>query len=233
MKTHFFYIACILVCAAIIFYMDKRLARVEREASSYASALVEKEAEVTYYRNERGRIIAQKEAAVLTSQEIAKAYPKVIEEMKKEFDIKLKDMKAYVRNEFEARGSGNSTIHNHYVIDSTGRRVPVWEMRVSDGYLDFRSTVIDSLHAPYTYSYTDTATTVISRKKKWLFGKESLYSSTMFRNPNAKVTGTTNILVNNYKDKRWVISIGASYVPFSESGKFQPTITAGYALFKF
>jgi dihydropteroate synthase len=134
--------------------------------------------------------------------------------LKEEFNIKMKNLEAYVRNEFKAQGSGNSVVHNHYTTDSTGKRYPYWELKATDGYLDFRASVYDSLHAPYTYSYSDTITTAIAVKKKWLgIGRDKLYATSMLKNPNAKVVGTTNLLVD-HKDKRFGVMVFGGYDPF-------------------
>ena len=162
--------------------------------------------------------------------QIAAAYPEIVKELKEEFDVKLKDMEVYIKNEFKAQGSGNGTvIHNHYT-DSSGTTVPYWEVKAFDGYLDFSGKVSDSLSMDYKYTYTDTITTVISTKKKWFLGKETTYANSMLRNKNAKVTGATNVMVDK-KDKRFVIYVGVGYDPFMG----QPTISVGggFALIKF
>jgi hypothetical protein len=69
-------------------------------------------------------------------------------------------------------------------------------------------------------------------KKIWQIWKdEKLYATTMFSNPNAKITGTTSILVDNYRDKRWVLSVGGYVDPFNQ--KAGVSLNFGYALLKF
>jgi len=195
------------------------------------SIIEEKNATIQYYITKDKRTVAEKDAAIATAEQFKNAYPALANEIIKSFDIKIKDLRAYVRNEFEAHGSGNAVTNNHYYIDSTVVRHSIWELKASDGYLDFRATVIDSLHAPYEYQYTDTITTAIAIRKKWFAGKERLYATSELRNPNAKIIGTTNVLIKDYRDKRWVISAGVSYIPFTNT--FQPTVSFGYALIKF
>lgn len=230
MKTYLPYIVYLMLTLTAIYYYLENQKNLEIIASQ-DSALTELNAEVEYRTTKEGRIIAQKDAAVMASQEIAKAYPAVVEQLKKDFDVKVREMKAYMRSEFEARGSGNSIVHNHYITDSTGRQVPAWELKASDGHLDFRATVIDSLHAPYTYTYADTITTVISIRKKWFLGDEHPQAQTMFANKNAKAIHTTNILDKGVRDKRCVISAGAAYIPFDN--KVMPYVGIGYAIVKF
>lgn len=237
MRTHLLYIAAIAGLLIVVFVLMQINSGQKSIIDQKDSAINEKNDSIEYYRNERGHLIAEKDAAVLSASETAKAYPAVVEELRREFDVEVKDMKAYVHNEFEARGSGTPTVvHNHY-IDSAGNQVPYREVKVSDGYLEFSATVFesplfDSLKSHYEYTYTDFITTVISKRKKWFLGKEIIQAQSRLGNPEAKVTNTTNILEKSAKDNRWGVMIGASYIPFAEEYKVQPTVTVGYNLIK-
>jgi hypothetical protein len=69
-------------------------------------------------------------------------------------------------------------------------------------------------------------------KKKWLgFGKDQLYATTSLRNPNAKVISATNLLVDTFKDKRWIVYVGVGYDPINNT--VTPNIGVGYSLLKF
>jgi hypothetical protein len=196
------------------------------------TVISEKDDTIRHYINENGRVVAEKTAALITAKELSQAYPLIAAELKNDFDIKLKNLRAYMQSQFAAQGSGNATITNNYHIDSLGRKVHFKDFDVSDGYLTFHSVLYDSLvTAPYKYLYQDTISTAINVKKKWLFGNEKLYSSSMLKNPNAKVTGTTNILIDTHKDKRWYIGIGASYNPINNT--IGPSVNVGYTLIKF
>jgi hypothetical protein len=218
----------VLVGASFFFYdqWQKSLETVRQKES----IITEQSAEIKYRKTKEERIIATKDAAVLSSQEIAKAYPQVIEQLKKEFDIKLKDVRAYIRNEFEARGQGVSTITNYYV-DSAGNKIDSRELLFDDGYLMFRSVLDSSSHAMSTYVYRDTISTILSTKKKWFLGNEKMYASSMLQNKNALVTGSTNLMVSTYRDKRWTLSAGAYYDPIRQD--YGLGIIFGYALIKF
>lgn len=231
MKTHLTYLIIIGVLAAILFYLFDRNLKNKLETEQLKGIIEEKSAEIIYRKNENGRILAQKKASELTTKQLQEAYPLIVKEIQKEFDLKIKDVKAYIRNEFEARGSGNSTINHYTYTDSAGNKYPIWKLKVQDQYLDFSATVYDSLHAPYEYVYRDTISTVVSVKKKWIFGDEKLYATSMLKNQNAKVTGATNLLINNYRDKRFTLGPVVYFDPFSQ--KFGIGVGAGYALFKF
>lgn len=164
--------------------------------------------------------------------DFADAYPKFAEKLTDEFNIKIKrDLKAYIHAEFQARGSGEATvINNHYAIPDSSGRTPQWEMKASDGYLSFRATVYDSLHAPYSYTYDDTLQYAFHMKRKWLLGKEKLYGSGMLSNKKARITKSTAVLINDFKDKRFGVGpfVGVDY-------RLQATfgISVHYSLFKF
>lgn len=231
MRTNITYLAIIIGLALIAIFLFDRLQNKIHEANDLKSSVIEKDAIIEYHKNKLGQTVAQKDAAILQTKQIAEAYPKIVEDLTKQFDIKLKDMRAYISNQFDAHGQGNTTVNHYHYTDSAGVSRSYLNLKVSDGYLSFRAKVYDSLNAPYTYDYMDTAKTVISAKKKWVLGDEKYYSTTIFSNKNAKITGTTNVLVDNVRDKRWVISAGVSYLPLTS--QVQPTITFGYALIKF
>lgn len=237
MKTHAIYFGILLIVLLASGSILLALKRANIALDHKDSIIAEKDTIIHYRTNQYNQVVAEKNAAVATTKEIAKAYPLVVEELKKEFDIKLRDMRAYVRNEFVAQGHGNSTINNHYYTDSLGNQHTSWTLRASDGYLDFRANVMDSLNAPYQYHYGDTATTVFHGKKTWFLGNEKMYSSTRFRNPNSRVVNATNILVDNYRDRRWVLGVGISYLPLMYKERWtmqvQPSVTFSYALLKF
>ena len=230
---HKFYIIIIAVILLLLFYFINRVETLSRVNSRQSSIISEKTDSISYIKTDRGKIIAEKDAAVASVKEFKEAYPAFAEEIKKEFDIKLKDMKAYMRTEFMAHGSGQAEVTNNYYIDSTGVKNHKWEMKASDGYLTFLATVYDSIHAPYEYFYSDTVTNIINTKKKWLFGNETLSSQVKFNNPNSRAIKMTNVVIDNYRDKRWGIMVGVSYSPFTPDTPVLPTITAGYNLFKF
>jgi len=226
------YVGIIAVASLLAFYLFHRNRDLAEQIDHKNNIIAEKEDTIRYKTNNEGKLVAEKLAAQATAKEIAKAYPNIEEEIKRDFDVKLGDMKAYIKNQFAANGKGNSTINNHYYTDSAGNEFKRRDLLFQDGYLRFTASIYDSADiASSFYTYSDTITTVIHSKKKWFLGKESLYASSLLRNPNAKVTGTTNLLVDTYRDKRFVIYVGAGYDPFNN----QPTISlgVGYALIKF
>lgn len=230
MSRDAYYIIAILLLLLALGFAAMHIRRINAENKSKDTIIAEKNDSIRYHKNETGRVVAEKLAAEATAKELAAAYPKLKEELLREFDVKLKDVKAYVKNTFQATGSGNAEIHNHYTLtDSSGRKVPYWELRVQDGYLDFRTTVIDSLHSPYSYAYTDTITTVFATKREHWYSKRKLYASSSLKNKNAKVIGTTNMLVKDYKDQRFILTVGVSYLPFEN--RWGPSINFGYKLF--
>lgn len=236
-KSHILYIIIIGIVLLVLFKVVSYAKKLHDEIGRKDSIIEEKVDSIHYHINEYNHVVGEKIAAVATNKELIKAYPDLVSEIRREFDIKAKEIRAIVRNEFAAHGQGNSTINNHYYTDSTGVQRSSWDLIASDGYLNFRATVIDSTSAPYKYNYSDTAITVISARKKWILGSEKLYSSTVFKNPNARINAGTSVLINNHRDKRWVISAGVSYLPLkygeSWAEQIQPSITIGYALFKF
>lgn len=104
---------------------------------------------------------------------------------------------------------------------------------VQDGYLDLQAQVYDPLNAPYEYTYGDTAKTAFIMRGKW-FQKKQLYASTLFSNPNARILNTTNILVDQCKDRRWGIGPYVGY-GLTSDGKLNMSfgLSVNYDLLKF
>lgn len=231
-KEHVYWAAIAMLLFLFVF-LQLRYEHERQKNSQLNTVISEKNDSLHYHRNEQGRLIAEKVAAEVRYQDLQKAYPEIAESIRKEFDLKLKDVKVFIRNEFAARGEGKgSVVTNNYYDSTTHRTIRFKDFSMDDGYLKFDTRLYDSLSsALYSYIYSDTSNTVVHSKKKWLFGKEQLYSSTMFSNPNAKVVNSTNVLINNYRDKRFNISIGVYGDPFRMT--WGPAVTVGYSLIKF
>lgn len=220
-----------LALAGMVALLGTELIKLKRKNSHQESVISELTDSIRYSKTNEGKVIAEKSAALLSHNDVSQAYPSVLKKLE-EMDIRLKNMRAYMQSQFSAHGSGQGTINNHFHVDSTGRQVRFKEFSMNDGYLFFRTTLYDSSYqSTYEYNYTDTISTVIHARKKWFLGNERLYANSMLQNPNAKVTGTTNLLIDSYKDKRWYVGVGASYNPLTNT--FGPSINFGYALFKF
>ena len=221
-------VAAIVLMSVIWIIHEMR--KMKKNEENYQSIIREKDAIITYKTNKEGDLIAQKDAAVGSYKQLAEAYPEIAKSIQKDFDIKLKNLKAYMQAEFEARGSGNSQVTNNYYIDSAGNKVEYFKLKASDGFLDFNADVYSPKNAPYTYSYTDSIQYTISTDKKWFLGNERLLASGKLSNPGAKITNTTSYLVESYRDKRFYLGAGMSY---GLDGRFVPSIQIGYAFIKF
>jgi len=232
MQRDFYYIVAIAILIGLTFFCYDRWQSARQTVSQQSSVIAEMQDTLKYHRNQEGRLVAEKLAAqVQNAEDFKKSYQRFAEDITKQFDVKLKQVRVAIRQEFEARGSGQATVNHYYRSDSTGSKYPVWKLRAADGYLDFSAELLDSLHAPYSYIYQDTITTLVTARKKWFFGSEHLYSSSALRNKNARITNSTSVLVKSYRDKRWVISVGVSYDPLNN--RMVPAVQAGYKLIGF
>lgn len=227
-KSYLLILFCMAIAlAAFIAITADQNNRIKRQDSIIA----EKTDSITYRKTEAGKLIADKLAAEATAKEFAQAYPAFAESLRRDFDIKISNLKAYLRSEFQAHGTGNTTIENHYITDSTGRRVSFQDFKIDDGYLSLRATVFDSLHAPYEYFYEDTLQVAFHTKKKWFLGNQKLYGSGMLSNKNARIVNQTSVLIKNYRDKRFNVSVGVLYDPLSS--EWHPGISLGFSLLSF
>lgn len=170
--------------------------------------------EVEYLKSETGNLLARARAAEVRADDFKRIYPEIANTLMEDFDVRVKDLKAFIRSEISVVSSGDGTItNNHYYVTSKGDSVRYSEFSMNDGYLRMSASLFDSLHSPYRYEYTDTISVAVHTKKKWFLGKETLYTTSTLANPSARVVGGTSVLVNDYRDKRFGLGIGVYYVP--------------------
>lgn len=198
--------------------------------SEYSSIIREKNSEIVYHKNKEGKLIAEKEQAVATIEKFTEFYNDELVQLRKDFNVKDKELRQYIKAEFAANNKGTSSvINNNYYDSATNRTVEARDFSIQDGYLDLSALVLPD-RAKWSYSYGDTLSIIGKAKKKWFLGKETYFVDAMFRNPNAKVTSMTNVRIDEFKDKRWVIGAGAA---ISIDGRLAPGLFVGYSIFKF
>jgi hypothetical protein len=228
MKLHLTYLGLLAAVILLCIFFASQWIHSTGVIKEQASIISEKTAQIEYHINDKGKIVAEKVAAEASLKELSKAYPELAKELKEEFGVEMKRMKAYIRNEFEVRGSGMSSITNNYYDTATEKNVQ--RLEFNDGYLDFNALIDSTNHALSLYSYRDTIRTVLHTEKKWFFGNEKLFATSSLNNPSAKVTSTTNLLVK-HRDKRWVVSAGIYGDPLLR--QYGVGLHFGYALIKF
>lgn len=247
-NVHYAYISAIIILLIILIVIKGAYDDQKIETKGLTSALSEKDAKIEKLTNSLGETIFRKQAAELRVKDLEKAYPELAATIEKQFDVKMKNLKAYIENQFVVHGTGTGTvINNNYNYDSaTNTASDSLKYAMDDGFLKFNVNLelkfkdkFSITQSPYHYQYVDTAKTVIASNKKFFqfWKNEKLFATTKFSNPNSSITGATNILVNDYKDKRFSIgmSVGWGLVKVGDevhTGFFGgPSVS--YSLFKF
>lgn len=221
-------IIIIPLLGAVLGYMVQHNRKLISELKGKDSIIREKTDSLHYERNAKDQEIASKNAAVASLHQLKQAYGNDLTEIKRELNIRDRDLKAFMKANFQAQGYGTTTIiHNHY--DSTGAQVVQPAFSIEDGYLALSGVVKDTT-LTYQYTYTDQILAAFHYENKGWFKKE-LHWSGRLSNPNARITSATNAIVEEYKDKRWNVSVGVSYSPFTQ--QVLPTVSVGWAVFKF
>jgi hypothetical protein len=232
MKESTLFTALFTAVLAVIIIISLRLLNNKNEViEQLNSAVAEKNAIITYHKNLEGKLVAQKDAAELQAKDLKKIYPEIYNALRQELNVKTNDLKVYIKSEIKAVGSGEGEITNNYYTTPAGERKEYTTFSMDDGYLQMQADIFDSLTAKYSYSYSDTIQQAISTKKKWFLGKEQLYGSATLSNKNAKVVNSQNILIKDYKDKRFGLGVGVLYDPFTTS--FHLGVGIQYNLIKF
>lgn len=216
----------IIIASILIIELNKRVQSLQGANRSLTSEMIT-------YRNDNGRLLSQVSAAEIRAKDIEKQLPEVYASLKKDFDIKSRNLRAYMQAEFVARGSGNATITKIDTVLQTNSKFEPFAVIVQDGYLSLQADVYDSLTAPYEYEYADTIKYAFHMKGKFLQRKQ-LYGTGMLSNPNAMIVNSDAVLVNEFKDKRWGIGPALTY-GVSSDGKlnFNFGISVHYSLIKF
>jgi hypothetical protein len=242
LKTILPYIA-IAVLAFLLFRSCDQAAEVR---DSLSSIIESREGEVRYLKTELGKTISEKQAAEVSAHQFKEHYKKDLKRLEDEFNIKLKRIKVFATAPIQVDGEGMSFISED-PIDFTGNGKfhlrNLDSLRLSNGssshlmfsdkYLSFDVDMSEGREGGYksTYTYRDTISYVLHVKKRWIFGKERLYGSWMFENPNAVALNPESVVIEEYKDKRFAVTIGPYFDPFR--GNYGVSIGLGWTLIKF
>lgn len=230
MKKDLTYLAVIAALAVLVYILSTRNQINAGNLSRATSIIREQQAEITYRKDNEGRIIADKLAAEATAKQLTEAYPSLANTLIKDFDIKLKNLRTVLQAEIKATGKGTGIIIRDTIWRENQIANVVDSIFATDQYLRFKGQVSKE-GFEWNYEYTDSLIFATHVKKKWLFGKEQLFVSGRLANPSAKVTRQTAIQVSDCRDKRFSVQIGIVYDPFNN--RLAPGIGIGYSLFKF
>lgn len=225
MKLHTYLLASM---ALVIAFLIWRLSIVSRKLDSSDSALIEKTDSIRYFNSKSGKTVAVKAAAEITKADLKEHYQDLAADLQ-DMKVKLNSVRAVLRAVVEAKGEGGVTIVHDTVRLPGVVPVILDSVFISDGWLSLRGGIKDQQFG-YRYTYQDSIVMSNSAKKKWLFGKETLIGSARLSNPSARVTSMTSILIKQPRDKRFVISAGLNYNPFTNT--VAPGIHCGFALIK-
>lgn len=232
MKAHLTYTLIVLALILALAHFIERSRKLNDEMDRKESVIAEKTDSIKHWKNSAGQAVAEKVAAQVSTKELKEFYKSEIDQIREELGIKDKNLRAFVKAEFAAHGEGSTVINNQFFQDSSGVSVERNTFMIADGYLTL-DAILDSTEVNYKYNYKDELLTAFEVRRSWVFGKEKLFASGRLKNKNAMITNSTSVMVDNYKDRRFVVVAGASWLPFNPDVQFWPTLTVGYALIKF
>lgn len=176
-----------------------------QDKAEYQEIMQEKDDTIRYHRAQTGQLIASKLAAEADRETVEQAYAADLQKIRETFQIESKNIRSFVKAQFDARGSGTTIVRDTVFIDSTGVQISERNFVLSDGYLSMAGRFRENAGLSYEYSYKDSLTIVSHFKKQGLFKPRRLYVDAAFQNQNNKITGLRNIQVSDYKDKRFGI----------------------------
>jgi hypothetical protein len=219
----------ILIMAGVIAFLIWRLNRVSSARDSANSALTEKSDSIRYFRSESGKQVAVKSAAEITKADLKSHYQDLASDLQ-DMKIKLNSVRAVLKAVVQSQGQGVVTIVHDTVRVPGVAPVVLDSILINDSWLRLSGRLHNS-EFRYKYSYSDSIVMAISRKRKGWFGKDYLIGSARLSNPSARVINQTSILIKHPRDKRFNVSIGAGYDPFTN--QVRPGLYIGYSLLKF
>lgn len=229
--------------AVLAFLLFRSCDQATEEHDSLSSIIESKEGEVKYLKTELGKTVSEKQAAEVSANQFKEHYKKDLKRLENEFNIKLKRLKVFATAPIQVDGEGlsfiyenpaDTTTNSHHLPDlgnlSLGKSS---HLMFNDKYLSFDVDMSEGREGGYksTYTYRDTISYALHVKKRWIFGKERLYGSWMFENPNAVALNPTSVAIEEYKDKRFAVTVGPYFDPFR--GNYGVSIGIGWTLIKF
>lgn len=239
--THYLIIGmviCIVILLGALIYFKDRADIAQAASDRRESIIREKNDSLHYERNKNGILIAEKSAAEVTTKEALEFYAAELKEIKEQTKINARDIKAFVKAEFQAHGEGNAAVTPVIVTNEDGSTQEMTDFHFSDSFLTFDSRILTGEStAPSQYTYTDKLTFAFHTKKDHWWSLEKLYGTGYLSNPNARITKATEVMVDNYKDKRWGIGFSAGFgaMIVDQEIKVGPVVQVGltYNIIKF
>ena len=147
-------------------------------------------------RESNGRLVSEKDALVVTLDDLKFNQVQEIEDYKKKLDIEgVKNKKLRDINEvlFSAQGDGSVVMNTDTVyIDSVQQINNSFD--VDDGFLSFRAW-LEGQDVGYTYTYTDSLYISSHKERKNIFKPYNTVVTASLSNPQAQVTGIKSVSI--------------------------------------
>lgn len=209
MKPAYYIIGALILILVYLLYSNKRILQ---DAKSSKQTALELLAEVETWKNKAGQSVSEKHAAEVSLKDAKAFYAGELQQIRETFEIRDKNLRSFISAQFNATGKGSVTMSFDTTIQQRSNvRVHTPMFRIDDGFLNFKGTMPDSATLNYEYSYRDSVIFATSWKKNGLFRKKSLMVSGAFGNKNATITGLRNVVVSDFKDKRFGIGPMVGY----------------------
>jgi hypothetical protein len=228
MKNSLFLILLGVVVLLVILFQIKSC----HDKNYYSNILLLKNDTIKQWKDEAGRWHAEAVASELSKDEMKTFFSKEVSELQKDFNIKLKDVTAYLK------ASIQSDKDITMAVDS-GSMISVTNLNGSDTavfhFNDAWSTINASLYNNKLHliqqSY-DSISFVTSIKRSWLFGPRTTVLNGISYNPSSKISGITGIEIK-VPSRRFGIG---PYVGYGFNGKswgMNAGVSIHYSVVKF
>lgn len=221
-------IITLLSCAVIFLWLWKEDEAISNKQKD--NIIAEKNAVIEYKTNENGDLVAEKTAALASRDAIKNAYNAEVGRIRKNFDVKLKDMQSFITAKIETIGEGKSSARDTLIIKKDGIEITGKKIRINEEWVSLTGILLNN-DFEYRYSTRDSVTFVTSFKRDKFLGPKKLIVNGISHNPNSNIAGLRNIVVDDFKPKRFSLGPALFYDPFDN--QFRVGVSVNYSVIKF
>ena len=223
-----FLLACLLGCVVFMLIDCSNDIQNEAHLKSWKSVAITNATEVKLWKNQEGLSRARAGVAEADRDILEQAYGEQFRAMRKELDIKSKQLQSATFIKTQTSGSIKTITRDSLIyLDTTQVKAKVFQFR--DRWATINGIFSrDSLSL--NYSFVDSLTIATSWRRKHLFANRELQIDALSSNPYSSITGLSSLTVRDPKKSR--VGIGP-FVGIGLNGKPVIGIGVQYSLLKF
>jgi hypothetical protein len=205
-------IIVVLVAACVAFYIRAEIYSARNDGLE--SIIAEKEDTIRTYKNKLGNEVASKRAAEASISVIKESYKKEIEDINKNFNVKIKNLEAYIEAETTSGGTIVTEIRDTVVVDTLYREYGYKRFTYRDEWISLNGLIAEG-KVKIDWLAKDELKIIFYEKSNGFFGKKTLYVDATSLNPYTKIDNLKGIKVGERRVKRFGVG---PYIGYGTKG---------------